>query len=32
MRILPIGKDQAIIMNMAKLYCKVFDKKILMKW
>ncbi|MGE7861494.1 GNAT family N-acetyltransferase [Bacillus mobilis] len=27
MRILPIGKDQAIIMNMAKLYCKVFDKK-----
>ncbi|MFJ8453805.1 GNAT family N-acetyltransferase [Bacillus paramycoides] len=26
MTILPIRKDEAIIINMAKLYCKVFDK------
>ncbi len=26
MTILPIRKDEAIIINMAKLYCKVFNK------
>lgn len=27
MTILPIRKDEVIIINMAKLYCKMFDKR-----